>query len=335
MTLRAAVIGCGFIGAGEAPWGGAQSHAAAWSRAEGVSLAAVCDTDPARLEAAMSRWGVSDGYRDAARLLREGAPDLVSLCTPDRTHGRLLAEVLASPGVRAVLAEKPLALRADEARALVALARARGVLLAVNYGRRALPSHQRLRDWLARGGIGRILALGGVYTGGLKHNGTHWIDLARFLAGDIVGVGGVGPAPEEEVDPTIDVRVEFVSGARGCLSGVADLPYSLFEMDLIGSAGRVRVADAGHRFEVTVAAQSQRFPGFRELIPAPGPAGGLEDLVGHAVGDLVRALQEARPPACTGEDAVVALEWAEAALRSARREGEPVARPAEATARCE
>lgn len=315
MTVRAAVVGCGFIGAGAGPLGmGAQSHAAAWSRLEGVRLAGLCDPEPAALRAATELWGVPDGFARVEDMLAAVEPELVSVCTPDATHADVLHRVLAAPSVRAILAEKPLALESRAARGVVRAAEERGVVLAVNYGRRAHPSHRRLRAWLAEGGIGTVRAVTGAYTRGLKHNGTHWLDLARFLVGDIARARGLGPAARGDADATIDVALEFAQGATGLLAGLGDVTYSLFEMDLIGTAGRVRLVEAGHRFETTVVGPSPRFQGHRELLPADGPAGGLDDLVGHAVRDLWGAVREGRPPACGGADALAALELAEAAL---------------------
>jgi len=61
-------------------------------------------------------------YRtDVAHLLAEQNPDIVSVCTPDATHADILYTVLKTTGVRAVLAEKPLALDVRQARDVFAL----------------------------------------------------------------------------------------------------------------------------------------------------------------------------------------------------------------------
>ncbi len=317
MSLRAAVIGCGFIGAGEGTAGlGAQSHAAAWTAIAGVDLVALADSDPERLGRAQARWGVADGFPTAGALLAAARPDVVSLCTPDPSHGPLLAAILDTPSVRAVLAEKPLALDLDEAGHLVRRARDRGVRLAVNYGRRSLPSHRALRRWIAGGGLGTVQSVTGRYVRGLKHNGTHWLDLARFLVGEIRSVRPRPGEPVDGPDPTIDVMLEFEGGARGLLTGLRGVDYALFEMDLVGTRGRARILEGGHRFEIFAAGASPRFPGFRELLPVEGPAGGIDDLVRHPAADLIAALAEGREPACTGDDAVAALALATSAIES-------------------
>ena len=119
MTWRAAVIGCGKIGsefADDSRVPGFYSHAGAYAECAATRLVAVCDSDPEKLERCGWLWQVEARYRDARRLLEEVRPDIISICTPDRTHAELLELALATPGVRAVLVEKPLATDLESAR---------------------------------------------------------------------------------------------------------------------------------------------------------------------------------------------------------------------------
>ncbi|MGE0441743.1 MAG: Gfo/Idh/MocA family protein [Gemmatimonadales bacterium] len=317
MTLRAAVVGCGFIGAsGTNPAGGIQSHAAAWRAHPGVTLAGLVDPDPERRDAAAARWG-APAFESVAAMLAAIRPQVVSVATPDATHAEVLGLVLAAPSVRAVLAEKPLALDPVAAERLAAEASERGIVLSVNHVRRFAPSHRQLARWLGGGPIGPIELVRGCYTRGLKHNGTHWLDLVRWLVGEIDAVEGHGDVPPGADDATIDVSLQFAGGARGRLHGLTAVPYSLFELDLIGRDGRVRVIENGARIECFGVGASRRFPGFRELVPVAGPDGGLADLLMHAATDLIESLTTGRLPAATGFDAVVALRLADRALRSA------------------
>src|SRR5262245_283140 len=119
MSLTAAVIGCGFIGAGETTAGaGIQSHAAAWAHHPAVKLAALCDPDPRRLSEAGRAWQVTRLYREIEPLFDQVRPQIVSLATPDPTHAGLLERILMAPSVRAVLAEKPIALTVADAERL-------------------------------------------------------------------------------------------------------------------------------------------------------------------------------------------------------------------------
>jgi predicted dehydrogenase len=220
--------------------------------------------------------------------------------------------------VRAVLAEKPLALCAADASALVGLAAERRVRLAVNYTRRYCQRHARLRHWVWSGGLGAIQSVAGFYTKGLLHNGTHWIDLARFFVGEVAWAWGTDVRHEPGDDPTLDAFLQFESGAGGHLVGVDAGAYNLFEFDLIGTLGRLRISNLGQTFEVFEVTDSPRYSGYRELAPHESHRDGLRDVLKHAVDDLVHCLDHGGAPRCSGADGLAAIRIAEAVRESAR-----------------
>jgi len=326
MAYRAAIIGCGRIGseyADDPRIRDIYTHAGAYTSCRDTTLVAVCDIDPERARRCAKRWGVPSVYEDYRLMLSEVAPEIVSICTPDETHAAILRDVIAEPSVKGVLAEKPLAMDADDAARLVGNARKRGVVLAVNYSRRYAENHRKVRDLLQGGTIGRIQSMNGYYTGGCLHSGTHWFDLARFFAGELTDVQGFDFLGEEGADPTLDTRITFESGATGTLTGCDGSEFSIFEADIIGTSGRVRILDSGHRVEISVAGENPHYTGYRSLSVQETSDAGFGDLLLHAVEDLVRCLNEGGTPACSGEDGVAALRIASAVRRSAR-EGKPL-----------
>jgi predicted dehydrogenase len=325
--MRAAVVGCGRIGSELAETAhalGVQSHAGAFAASPHTDLVAVCDADPARATRAGELWGVP-AFVEVEDLLRRARPELVAVATPDATHADVARTVLAAPGVRGALVEKPLALDAGEGGALVALALREGVALAVHYPRRTAPPYLELARRMADGAIGELQVVHGLYTGGVAHNGTHWFDLVRMLAGEIAWVEAADGLGEGGGDPTLDVALGLVDGARGTLTGLPRTAHATFELDLVGTAGRARLTEIGWRLSLEEAAPSPRFPGYRELAPAWEATDALHDAVLHAVEDLVAAVEEGRDPRATGPDAVAALAVADAARRSAVEGGVRVA----------
>jgi predicted dehydrogenase len=230
----------------------------------------------------------------------------------------LIRNAIATPGVRAILTEKPLALELGAAQELVHLASERGIVLAVNYSRRYANSHVWLKEFLESGGIGTIQKISGYYTKGTLHNGTHWFDLARFLVGEVSRVWSFDVLKEDSPDPTLDAFLEFDSGASAHLHGCDAKAFTLFEMDLIGTRGRVRVIESGHTFEVYHVADSPHYTGYRTLALKDRLEDGLHNVLLHAVGDVVRCLKEGGQPRCTGSDGVAALQIALAVRESAR-----------------
>lgn len=315
---RAAVIGCGLIGsraAADADRIGIYTHAGAYAAADRTTLCALGDRDPRTLAEAGERWQVGARYTDPAALLAEARPEIVSICTPDVTHAALLRQVFACESVRAVLAEKPLALSVTEARELLAGANAKPML--VNYSRRFTANHQALKQRIDAGALGRIVAVQGVYTKGLFHNGTHWLDLARWLVSEITHVQAFDALGEGTTDPTLDLRLRFDTGATATLTGLSHRNYSIFEMDLLGTAGRARLTESGWSIHLFRPGDSPHNAGYTVLGGPETVPGGMRDATLNAVRNLVAHLDDSSVPlVCTGADGLQVLVIAETARRS-------------------
>jgi predicted dehydrogenase len=319
--LRAAVIGCGVMGTespGDPAKVGVDTHAEAYRRCEATELVALCDRRPEQV----ARWGerldVAARYTDAAALLAEQRPHLVSVCTPDDTHFELAMLALESPGVRGVFVEKPLARTPSEARELVELAERGGVALAVNYLRRHAAGVRRVKDEIASGALGRIQAVTGVYTKGVLRNGTHWLDLARFLVGGVERVRARFAGDPDAADPELHAQIEFAGGTAGHLVCVSAQEYALFEMDVIGTLGRERIVESGHRRESSRVGESAYYPGYRTLGAPRAEELEMRDAALHAVEDLVACVARGGAPRCSGRDGHEAVRLADAMIRSAR-----------------
>jgi predicted dehydrogenase len=318
--LRAAVIGCGYIGsmvADDPRAAGIQAHAAAYTSCPDTLLAGVCDRDPQRAAQAARRWGLPRGFTDLNSLLAEVRPQIVSVCTPDITHPTVLDQLLGNPDLQIVVAEKPLAVNLRHARMLVEAAQRCGVTLAVNYTRRYSAAHADAARRIAAGEIGAVVAVTGMYTKGIVHNGTHWFDLARWLAGDITRVAAWRGATDQPAgDPTCSVRLTFAGGQTGVLLGLDAERYSVFEMDCIGTNGRLRITDSGMRLTWSGVGESPWYSGYRTLLPAAESPGGFQDAALELVADAVAAHRAQRAPRCSGTEALAALAVAEAARNS-------------------
>jgi predicted dehydrogenase len=293
------------IGAGTGephPEVGVMTHCGAYVAHPRTELVAVAD--PERAEAAGARWNARP-YADPHALLAAEQPEIVSVATPDHTHAELVAACLRVPSVKAVLAEKPLATALGEARALVGAAERR--VLAVNYTRRFVPAFQELA-----GELGEIQHVSGVYVKGLKHNGTHWLDLLRLLAGEPTVVRGWDRLHEGGDDPSLDAELTLANGAGVRLAALDTTRFTAFEMDLVLSDGRVRILEGGHVIERYRADADVRNPGYRVLVEERRETGTLRDGVLHAVADVVRCVDTGGVPACSGQEAVRAVVLAEA-----------------------
>jgi predicted dehydrogenase len=114
--VRVAVIGCGSV---------SNSYLPNLSACPFVELVATCDIRPERAQRAAARWNIAEHYPHIDKLLAGVPFDLMVTLTDMQEHGRLNRQALEAG--RNVWSEKPLANTYAEGRALLDLAKARGV----------------------------------------------------------------------------------------------------------------------------------------------------------------------------------------------------------------
>lgn len=310
---RAAIIGCGKIGsefADDPKIKDVYTHAGAYEYCPNTELVAVCDKEREKTDRCKYRWHISQGYTDYLEMLSDNEPDIVSVCTPDQTHFEVIRTILNLSKVKAIFAEKPLAMNVNDAEYLVNLAEKKGVILAVNYSRRYSEKLFEIKKYLHSKSFGDIQTINGYYTKGTLHSGTHWFDLARFLIGEYARVKGFDNKKEKNEDPTFDVYAEFKNGTSSYLHACDSNKFSIFEMDIIGSNGRVFIKDSGHVVEIYHVTESQYYSGYNSLHLSDTISGVLKDTLLHAVEDIVSCLETGQTPRSSGSDGIAALKIA-------------------------
>lgn len=323
--LTGAIVGLGQIGFSfnaDRKRRGVWSHERAYAASGAVRLVAAADPSPdARRRFADARPDVPV-FADHREMLRRARPEFVSVCAPTRLHAAVVRDAVAA-GARAVFDEKPIAATARDAAGLIGLCRRERVALAVNHTRRWDPAYLRAAAAVRRGAIGRVVSVGARYSGRVYNVGTHLLDAARMVSGlDARRACGFAPDPRA-ADPDVSGVLELTGGATMTLSAHGAPTDLLFELDLVGTEGRLRLLDNGATTVLERFRPSRRFAGHREPSKVPlAPAAGPDRFVA-AVRDLARAARGGPAPACSGADGFAALAAAEALALSARRGGRP------------
>lgn len=145
-TIRWGIIGCGDVTEVKSGPG--------FAKARGSALVAVMRRNGALAADYARRHGVPRWHDDAEAILRAPDIDAVYVATLPDTH-REYALRCAAAG-KAVLVEKPMALRAADCDAMVEACARAGVPLHVAYYRRALPRFLAVRDLVRDGAIGEV-----------------------------------------------------------------------------------------------------------------------------------------------------------------------------------
>lgn len=199
---RAAVIGTGKMSRG---------HAHAYVTDERVDLVAASDIfEPAR-DAFAVEFDVPTTYADAADMLATERPDIVSICTWPPLHAEL-TELAFANGVKAVWCEKPMAVHLTEADRMVDAAANAGGVLVINHQRRYVQRYLQAIDLIKAGTIGEIVQINGICGGDALTDGTHLIDMTRWLNGDseVTAVfGAIDMTDKGDINPDGMGTVEF------------------------------------------------------------------------------------------------------------------------------
>ncbi|GAB1477705.1 Gfo/Idh/MocA family oxidoreductase [Paracoccaceae bacterium] len=159
-------------------------------------------------------FGVPNAYDDWQQMLANHDLDLVCIATPTVLHAPQARAALAR-GAH-VLCEKPTAMNATEARAMLDAATAAGRLHMVDHELRFNPNRARVADMIAQGDLGEvrhvnITNIGASWAnpasrpkgdwwsdasqggGRLGANGSHQVDMLRWWLGEVAWVTGAAP----------------------------------------------------------------------------------------------------------------------------------------------
>lgn len=334
--LRAGIIGTGAI---------AHAHASAIAElAPRIELVGVADVDATRATEFAERFGAPASYTDASELLAAADLDLVSVCTPPKTHAPLAIAAMRA-GVP-VLVEKPTALSLAEIDELVAVNAETGVPALTVYQHRFGPAALRLRRLIAEGVLGRPQVAtcetlwhrpdeyfavpwrgrwdteGGGPTMG---HGIHQFDLLLSILGPWTELTAMADRRSRPTD-TEDVSLAVVRFESGALATVVNSVVSPRETSRLRFDFEFATVEVEHLYGYTNADWT--------FTPAPGHehladrwvADRDDALSGHPLqfAAIVDALAEGREPEVSIGDARRTLEFAAATYASAFR-GRPVA----------
>lgn len=181
-------------------------HNKAVRATEGMTLHAVCDTNPERLTAALQISPDAKTFSDANEMLSDGEIDLVVISTPPNTHYKWAKQALTL-GLHVML-EKPMALTTDECDELMELAKTNGSLLVVYQNRRYDLDFLTIKKEIEAGNIGDIFHYES-FVGGYSKPCSYWHSDAEVSGGAIFDWGSHFI---DQIMALVPSEVDFVSG---------------------------------------------------------------------------------------------------------------------------
>lgn len=192
--IRTAMLGTGFMGI---------VHTEAIRRLGFVDVVAVSGSSAEKAKAFADSMYIEKSSGSWEEIVKDPEVDAVHICTPNVLHHPMAMAAIANG--KHVLCEKPLTMNSAEAAEMLAAAEKKGVVHATNHNLRYYPVVQHVRQMVASGELGEVLAVQGTYSqdwllydtdynwrieaesnGKLRAMGdigSHWMDMIQHLTG--------------------------------------------------------------------------------------------------------------------------------------------------------
>ncbi len=321
MVTKLALLGAGRIG---------KVHAQAIASDSRAKLVAVVDAVAKAAQAIADQAGCQVSTIDA--VLADPEVDAVVICTPTNTHADLI-ERFAKAG-KAIFCEKPIDLDVARAKACLEVVRQTGARVMLGFNRRFDPHFRAVRKAIDDGAIGKVEMVTITsrdpgpppasyikVSGGIFRDMTiHDFDMARFLLGEeIVSVTAFGSVL---VDPEIgklgdydsaSIILTTASGRQAMISNSRRASYGYDQrIEVHGSLGAVS-AENQRPVSIEIATgNGYTRPPLHDFFMTRYTAAYAAE-----ISAFIDSIVEGTPPSPSAEDGLIALQLADAALRSA------------------
>jgi len=331
MEIRVGLIGSGFMG---------RAHALGFTHAPRVFdlpvtlvLDTLADIDAATAARAARQFGFENSTGNWQELLQNPAINLIDITSPNALHKPMAMAAIAAG--KHVYCEKPLAPTAADCLEMTLAAEKAGIQTAVGFNYIKNPLFRLARDIIHSGELGEIRSFRGIHaedymhdaqtpwtwrldpkTGGgaLADIGSHIIETARYLLGDIASVQGfqttaIGQRPwlqdgalfrsekasadtpqrAVEVDDISRAFLTFANGASGSIEAnwIATGRKMQHDFEIYGSKGALLFTqERFNELHLFAGSDARGKQGFRKIFAGPehAPYGDFCIAGGHQLG---------------------------------------------------
>ncbi len=202
-------------------------------------LRSFTDIDKDKLAEFGKKFHVTELYNSVEDMLKAHLDGAVLVSTPTSSHAEI--SIAALNAGRDVLCEKPMAMTLEEADNMIAAAKKNNRILQLCFMSRYAPCWLKIKELLDSGEIGRVMSVSmtqywagspALYknwrtevaaSGGgiIADSAVHWLDILRYLNGEINSVAAAGisafDSPFQNVDDSALVLFKFDNGSIGLL----------------------------------------------------------------------------------------------------------------------
>jgi len=315
--LNVGLIGAGFMG---------KAHSLAyvampmffWPAPAVPVRKSIVDVNDAVAAEAAQRFGFEKSSSDWRSVVEDPEIDIIDIATPNHLHAEIA--IAAAAAGKHIISEKPLARSGEEAKTMYDAVKNAGIVHMVAFNYRRTPAVALAKKYIEEGALGDILNFRGTYlqdwsadpdgplswrfqksiagSGSLGDIGTHVVDMARYLCGEITqvntqlktwvktrplqagGVDKLGASTKDstahrgevDVDDEVLSLLEFQSGAIGSLEATRNAHgrNNFLTFEIHGTLGSVYFNyERRDELQVAFAADQSDRKGFRTVYTGP------------------------------------------------------------------
>ncbi len=316
-TYKAVIIGAGRIASTfDSPSSkNVLTHARALTAHSRVKLVGMTDTNGVHGKKEAKKWR-TNFYADRETMIHATTPDIVVIATPDKTHLSILL-YLMKKNIPLIICEKPVVTNAlDIARVKRVTTQSKSMVL-VNFRRRFDPTIVKLRRDIITKKFGAVISANAIYSKGILHNGAHFIDLARYLFGEMRMsnmVFRVNDFPEGA--PSVGGVATFDRCPQFYLMNGDERQFSLAEFEIVTAKRRFRLVDEGFKLVTEEVVPDPIFKGYHMLGNEKTVQTGLIHSMPGLVSNAVGVLDKKQTPQSSLHDALKTHETCFTLLKS-------------------
>lgn len=323
MRYNCAVIGLGNIGFKfsldpnrKETW----AHVEAYKKCTYTKLVGAVEIAPENIQIFESNNPDTPVYSTIQDLFSNQKVDLVSICVPTKEHFSVFSELIKYD-LKAIFCEKPLSYSLEESKKMVKFAKDKKIVLAVNYSRRWQNSYNLVRNMIKEGKVGRISAVNAFYPGQIYNIGSHLFDTVIMLT-EFEPIMLSAAKINDNCDPSISGWLKCKNDIFVTFSATGKREDLIFEIDIIGDGGRLRIVDNGTKIEQSIFKESKRYSGYRELVAQEVEMPGENDRFIDAIIDIIQTLEGGQEDTrCSGMNGLRVDRIIEKTISSANRNG--------------
>ena len=262
MKVKAVIIGCGKVAGGYDTLRSKKirTHAKAYLDNNKTELVGVCDKNIQTASRFAQKWKVPFYSNSVNEILSKCQPDIVSICSNTESHYTIAKQIIAF-GIKNIWMEKPSSNNLKDTHSLSRLIKRNKINFVVSYYRRHEKALVGLNNEIKK--IGPIQNIRALYTKGLRNNGSHLLDFLLFYFSNYSKIKIINKLNDQSYP-----SVSFILKNKKFNIEIIALDHSrfeIFEVDIIGSHGRIHLSDGFRKIDFYKKKKSKYFYGYETL----------------------------------------------------------------------